>query len=65
MEENNKEKIFIIFKRLNNREEYPGIGIGLAICKKIVALHGGTIWAESVFGEGTAIYFTIPNSKIK
>jgi PAS domain S-box-containing protein len=65
IEENNKEKIFIIFKRLNNREEYTGIGIGLAICKKIIALHEGTIWAESVFGKGTTIYFTIPDSKMK
>jgi len=60
IEEHNIEKIFIIFKRLNNREEYSGIGISLAICKKIVALHGGEIWAESSFGNGTTIYFTIP-----
>jgi PAS domain S-box-containing protein len=65
IEENDKEKIFIIFKRLNNRDEYPGIGIGLAICKKIVSLHGGTIWAETTFGKGTTINFTIPNSKIQ
>lgn len=65
IEEHNKEKAFAIFKRLNNREEYPGIGIGLAICKKIVALHGGNIWVDSTFGEGTAIHFTIPNQKIK
>jgi PAS domain S-box-containing protein len=64
IEDSNKEKIFVIFKRLNNREEYPGIGIGLAICKKIVALHGGTIWADSKFGEGTTIHFTLPNSKL-
>ena len=60
IEKHNTEKIFIIFKRLHNREEYPGIGIGLAICKKIIALHGGSIWAESIFGQGTTIYFTIP-----
>ncbi|HSD08591.1 MASE1 domain-containing protein [Flavobacterium sp.] len=62
IEEHNIEKIFIIFKRLNNREEYSGIGISLAICKKIVALHGGEIWAESSFGKGTTIYFTIPKT---
>jgi len=58
--ESNIEKIFVIFKRLNNREEYAGIGIGLAVCKKIVAIHGGEIWAESKLGEGTSIHFTIP-----
>ena len=62
IEEHNIEKIFIIFKRLNNREEYPGIGISLAICKKIVTLHGGEIWAESIFGKGTTLYFTIPKN---
>lgn len=60
IEEHNKEKAFVIFKRLNNRDEYSGIGIGLAICKKIVALHGGAIWIESTFGQGTIVYFTIP-----
>ncbi len=64
IEEHNLEKVFIIFKRLNNREEYPGIGISLAICKKIVSLHGGNIWVESSFGHGTTIYFTIPETTI-
>lgn len=62
IEKQNIEKIFIIFKRLNNREEYSGIGISLAICKKIIALHGGDIWAESLFGHGTTIYFTLPKN---
>ena len=65
IKEQDQEKAFIIFKRLNNRDEYSGIGIGLAICKKIVALHGGNIWIESIFGEGTTIYFTIANQKIQ
>ncbi|PKB17107.1 MASE1 domain-containing protein [Flavobacterium sp. 5] len=64
IEEHNLEKIFIIFKRLNNREEYSGIGLSLAICKKIIALHGGNIWAESSFGHGTTIFFTIPKINI-
>lgn len=60
IEKHNIEKMFIIFKRLNNREEYAGIGISLSICKKIISLHGGNIWAESKFGHGSSIYFTIP-----
>ncbi|WP_264566464.1 MASE1 domain-containing protein [Flavobacterium sp. N3904] len=65
IEKKNKEKVFIIFKRLNNREEYSGIGIGLAICKKIVELHGGNIWVESQIGQGCTINFTLPKNEKK
>lgn len=64
IEQQYSDRIFIIFQRLHRDTDYPGTGIGLATCKKIISLHKGKIWMKSAPGEGSTFYFTIPVSKV-
>ena len=56
------DKVFVIFQRLHGRDVYSGTGIGLAVCKKIVEYHGGTIWIDPSYTDGTRICFTLPHT---
>ena len=64
IDEKHHEKIFEIFRRLHSQQDYPGTGIGLAVCRRIVDRHGGQIWVESDEGHGCTFRFTIPKNAV-
>ncbi|HLN25111.1 MAG TPA: ATP-binding protein, partial [Patescibacteria group bacterium] len=59
------DKVFVLFQRLHPRDSPKGTGIGLSVCRKLVEKYGGRIWVESVLGEGSAFFFTLPSCQLE
>jgi light-regulated signal transduction histidine kinase (bacteriophytochrome) len=64
IEPEHADRVFVIFQRLHSKDAYSGTGIGLALCRRIVEHHGGTIWVDTTVSEGTTIRFTIPKPSL-